>query len=119
MATIPTCSPAWADEPHFGNADALVDTRFGADVTSLCHRCFRPGPSRRRTLRRSLPAAEARKAPHVVPAGPPCGDCPAQAEPELAHPQRQSARWCLSVRPESASGLISQPAGLTDRQAAC
>jgi len=26
-----------ADEPHFGYADALVDTRFGADVTSWCH----------------------------------------------------------------------------------
>jgi hypothetical protein len=24
----------WSDEPDLGNADALVDTRFSADVTS-------------------------------------------------------------------------------------
>src|SRR5690606_11620993 len=52
-----------ADEPDLGHADAVVDTRFGADGTSL-------GPFSS-SLDRSYPEASTRKAPHDSRTGPP------------------------------------------------
>src|SRR5262249_31289934 len=58
-----------ADEAHLGTPDALIDTWFGADVTSSVTCSSAPGPSRHRTCLK--PPGSKQKAPHAVPAGPP------------------------------------------------
>jgi len=116
-----------ADKPHFGNPDALVDTRFGADVTSLCHQCFpRDHPwAQRRDLGLWTPrpreAAGDRKpkGPAILCRGATIAGTVSRKKPEAtAYRDAATSRHALSERSGyTATGLTSEPL-LANRQAA-
>src|SRR6185437_11863402 len=95
------------DEPHLGYPDALVDTWFGADVTSSVTLFSVPGRSRHRSC--LVPPGQKQKAPHALPAGPPrAGTRSPVDRTGLAPATHRLARERADA---STPGLVSWPCG--------